>query len=222
MKICLVNSDIYRLNFFSEALKNHELYKALDYPCAQVFLKGTSVDIILANLSTCSLDIFNFVKIYNISSPVILLSENMDERLVISCLYAGAIDVLPYSISSSLLLAKLNAVYKASLRDTSPISIEIGAVKLCPQSGTCYVKGREVCLPKKEFDILKLLISHPNRIWNKEDIITKVWGYDPPSCDKLVETHICWLRKIIEEDSSNPKYIKTVRGYGYKFADYEL
>ncbi|MEM9980201.1 MAG: helix-turn-helix domain-containing protein, partial [Cyanobacteria bacterium P01_D01_bin.2] len=66
------------------------------------------------------------------------------------------------------------------------------------------------------FKILELFMGRPHRVWSRDQIIDRVWGYDFMGDNKTVDVHIRWLREKLEEDPSKPKYVKTVRGFGYR------
>jgi two-component system phosphate regulon response regulator PhoB len=78
------------------------------------------------------------------------------------------------------------------------------------------VDEREVELSPKEFKILAMLMGAPGRVFSREELLEQVWGLDFYGDTKTVDVHIRWLREKVEEDPSNPKYIQTVRGFGYR------
>ena len=93
-----------------------------------------------------------------------------------------------------------------------------------------YVDGLEVCrqirrdstvpiimLTAKEFELLRLLLSHPNRVFTRDFLLEHIWGYDYYGSTRTVDMHISRLREKIEDDPASPTYIVTVRGVGYKF-----
>ncbi len=79
-----------------------------------------------------------------------------------------------------------------------------------------FVNEREIALTSKEYDLLLLLLSHPNRVFSKEELFEKVWGLDALGDSATVTVHISKLREKIEADPSNPQYIKTIWGVGYR------
>jgi two-component system phosphate regulon response regulator PhoB len=76
--------------------------------------------------------------------------------------------------------------------------------------------GEELTLSPKEFKILELFMSQPRRVWSRDQIIDRVWGYDFMGDNKTVDVHIRWIREKLEVDPSRPQYLKTVRGFGYR------
>ena len=77
--------------------------------------------------------------------------------------------------------------------------------------------GREVELSLKEFELLYLLAGNRNRVFSRDTLLEKIWGYDYMGETRTIDVHIRNLRKKIERDPDNPEHIKTVRGIGYKF-----
>ncbi len=80
--------------------------------------------------------------------------------------------------------------------------------------------GRSLELTSREFEVLALLASHPGRVYHREEIMTHLWGGDFYGEARSADVHIQHIRKKIEPDPKNPRYVQTVRGMGYKFADF--
>lgn len=79
------------------------------------------------------------------------------------------------------------------------------------------VRGVEVSFSPKEFRLLELFMSNPRRVWTREQLLERIWGSDFMGDSKTVDVHIRWLREKLELDPSNPEYLVTVRGFGYRF-----
>ncbi|HEY9906398.1 MAG TPA: helix-turn-helix domain-containing protein, partial [Thermosynechococcaceae cyanobacterium] len=77
--------------------------------------------------------------------------------------------------------------------------------------------GDEVNFSPKEFKLLELFLSYPRRVWSREQLLERIWGPDFIGDSKTVDVHIRWLREKLEVDPSNPEYLMTVRGFGYRF-----
>ncbi|NJK27762.1 MAG: response regulator transcription factor, partial [Coleofasciculaceae cyanobacterium SM2_3_26] len=98
---------------------------------------------------------------------------------------------------------------------TRPCS-RFGEIVLYPQQCRVLVKGKETNLSPKEFRLLELFMSYPRRVWSRDQLLDQVWGHDFVGDSKTVDVHIRWLREKIEDDPSRPKYIVTLRGFGYR------
>ncbi len=96
-------------------------------------------------------------------------------------------------------------------------ALEVGGVRLDPERHECVVRGDEVQLPLKEFELLEQLLSSAGRVVTRDTLIDRVWGTDYVGDTKTLDVHIKRLRSRIEVDPSNPQLITTIRGLGYRF-----
>jgi len=90
-------------------------------------------------------------------------------------------------------------------------------VTIYPQECRVTVRGEVVNFSPKEFKLLELFLRHPKRVWSRDQLLEKIWGHDFVGESKTVDVHIRWLREKLELDPSNPQYLVTVRGFGYRF-----
>jgi two-component system phosphate regulon response regulator PhoB len=90
-------------------------------------------------------------------------------------------------------------------------------INLFPEECRVTVRGSEINLSPKEFRLLELFMSYPRRVWSREQLIEQVWGPDFLGDTKTVDVHIRWLREKLEANPSQPEYLITVRGFGYRF-----
>ncbi len=95
--------------------------------------------------------------------------------------------------------------------------MEYKDIVLYPQQYRVLVKGEEVSLSRKEFALLLLFMQNPKRVFSRDLLIDRVWGADFMGDTKTVDVHIRWLRSKIEEEPSQPSYLLTIRGFGYRF-----
>ena len=95
-------------------------------------------------------------------------------------------------------------------------NIIIRALKIQKASRQVFINGEEVNLPQKEFELLLFLAGNPNRVYGREELFEKIWGLDSLGDSATVTVHIGRIREKIESSSSNPQYIETVWGAGYK------
>jgi DNA-binding response OmpR family regulator len=150
---------------------------------------------------------------------VLILTSRNDEADKIKILAAGADDFMTKPFS----LAEVEVRVEALLRRIRYIHPN-QAQRLVFKQLAINPEGREVTLNDKplaltalEFNILHFLASHPGQAWSRPQLIQKIWGCDYVGDGRVVDVHIGQLRKKMEYDSSTPEFIKTVRGYGYKF-----
>lgn len=153
--------------------------------------------------------------------PILMLTARGDEVDRILGLELGADDYLTKPFSTRELIARLRALRRRIQLDqatpTAVTELGEGPVKLLLNSRQAFVNGREVMLRYKEFELLSLLVSRAGDVVTRADLFDQIWGTDWLGDTRTLDVHIRWLREKIEEDSSHPRYIQTVRGVGYLF-----
>lgn len=153
-------------------------------------------------------------------TPVILLTSRKEETDRIAGLEMGADDYVVKPFSPQELVSRVRAV----LRRTEPGTTELAEKPLTfddllidPQTHLVTVRGEEKSLTAKEFDLLVLLARHPRQVFSRNHLLESVWGESEYIDPGTVTVHIRRLREKIEPDPSNPRYLHTVWGVGYKF-----
>ena len=156
--------------------------------------------------------------------PVILLTAKSDEISKVVGLEVGADDYLAKPFGIHELMARIKALLRRadySTQVAEPIKsedeIRIDEIVINKTRRTVVVRGEEIELSMKEFDLLYLLASNRGIVFSRVNLLESVWGYDYIGETRTVDVHISNLRKKVEEDDAHPVYIKTVRGVGYKF-----
>jgi two-component system response regulator RegX3 len=158
------------------------------------------------------------------SVPIIMVTAKSSEIDTVVGLEVGADDYVtkPYRIRE--LVARIRAQLRRSAMDqTGEIerpgtsTLKVGEVSLDPDEHRVTVKGDEISLPLKEFEVLHLLLANAGRVLTREVLIDRVWGSDYVGDTKTLDVHIKRLRAKIEDDPAAPTRIVTIRGLGYKF-----
>ena len=155
--------------------------------------------------------------------PVLMVSAKKDKIDKIRGLGLGADDYITKPFSPSELVARVTAHISRYERLTSkgeePVNyvINIGNLSIDKNARRVFINDEEVSLTNKEFDLLVFLASNPNVVFSKDTIFDKIWGLDAIGETSTVTVHINRIREKIEDDSSNPQYIETVWGAGYRF-----
>lgn len=153
--------------------------------------------------------------------PIIMLTAKSSEADMLKGLGIGADDyiVKPFSLKS--LLARMEAVLRRAEDDLTPMlhrkTYFNGDLTVDFDNRIAYKNSEEIKLTPNEYKILKVLISHPNKVFTREDLIFEAFGNDFDGFDRTIDSHIKNLRSKIESNSKNPVYIKTIHGVGYKF-----
>lgn len=133
-------------------------------------------------------------------------------------LNTGADEYLVKPFSPRELVARVNALFRRlEVNNSLILSLDDGNVQINKENRIVKIKGKEVILTPNEFDILYTLAANKGMVFTREQLIDKVFGMDFEGFDRTVDVHIKNIRKKIEEDSRNPKYILTVTRIGYKF-----
>jgi two-component system phosphate regulon response regulator PhoB len=151
--------------------------------------------------------------------PILILSAKASETDRVLGLEVGADDYLTKPFSMRELIARCRALLRRQRLSSLPQTpmLQMRDVTLYPQECRVMVRGKEVNLSPKEFRLLELFMSYPRRVWSREQLIDQVWGADFLGDTKTVDVHIRWLREKLEQDPSQPEYLITVRGFGYRF-----
>ena len=165
------------------------------------------------------LDICRLLRYQGDITPILVVSAKSSETDRVLGLEVGADDYLTKPFSMRELVARCRALLRRQrYSNSSPSSVQkYRDINLYPQECRVIVRDIEVNLSPKEFRLLELFMSYPRRVWSREQLIEQVWGPDFLGDTKTVDVHIRWLREKLEAEPSQPEYIITVRGFGYRF-----
>jgi DNA-binding response OmpR family regulator len=153
--------------------------------------------------------------------PIILLTAREEELDRVSGLAMGADDYVVKPFSPRELVERVKAILRRS-RPVSPQSAAIrsfGGLELDPEKHRVARNGRQVTLTSSEFKILHALMSSPGKAFSREELLNHCYRHGEAVIDRVIDVHVGKLRQKIEDDPSNPRYILTVRGHGYRFSD---
>ena len=153
------------------------------------------------------------------SVPIIMLTAKDGEVDKVVGLELGADDYVTKPFSSRELVARMRAVLRrlGDSEELLPPTIEAGSVRIDIERHVVSVRGENITMPLKEFDLLEFLVRNSGRVLTRNQLIDRVWGADYVGDTKTLDVHIKRLRAKIEIDPSTPIHINTVRGLGYKF-----
>lgn len=154
--------------------------------------------------------------------PIIMLTALDDSVDRIRGLELGADDYLVKPFGFKELEAHVRAMLRRIRLDqgnTAPQKIIAGAITLDLSAHTVARSGKELTLRQKEFEILTLLMTNIGKVVTREQLFDEVWGTDWLGDTRTLDVHMSWLRAKLEDDPTNPVYLQTVRGVGYRFVD---
>lgn len=145
-------------------------------------------------------------------SLIVFLTARAEDYSQIAGFEAGADDYVTKPIKIKVLLSRIIALLRRSLKTDTKSAIEINDLVIDEDRYVIIKEGEEISLPKKEFKLLKLLASNPNKVFSREEIFSRVWGDDVIVGDRTIDVHVRKIREKIGLEN-----IKTVKGVGYKF-----
>lgn len=188
-----------------EALEKHASYRP---------------DLILLDLGLPDIDGFEIIRRLRTHSttPIVVLSVRGAERDKVNALDLGADDYLTKPFGVDELLARIRVELRHSARPThgNASVFRTGSLEMDLERRRVLVSGREVHLSPTEYDLLKALVAHPNRVLTDRMLLSQVWGSEYGSGDNYLHVYIARLRKKIEPNPQSPRYLITEPGVGYR------
>jgi DNA-binding response OmpR family regulator len=186
---------------------------------ALVAIGGGPADVVLIDLMLPGMDGFEVCRAIRKSSdvPIVMVTARADTHDVVAGLEAGADDYMTKPLQPKELSARIRALLRRA-RPAEPgrAHLRFGDLEVVPDEGVVRRDGDEVHLTKTEFRLLCELASAPGRVFSREQLLERVWGYDYFGDGRLVDVHVRRLRTKVEPDAANPRHVVTVRGLGYK------
>jgi len=228
-KILIVDDEpsIVTLIQFNLEKAGYETITATDGRQAVELAQNETPDLMILDIMLPELDgmeVLKELRKNQVDIPVILLTAKDEEFDKVLGLELGADDYMTKPFSTRELAARVKAV----LRRFEPIKqtkgqteqnevYEIGDLVVNVDSFEASLKGEYIELTPKEFELLVYLVKHQSKVLTRDQLLNAVWNYDFAGDSRIVDVHVSHLREKIEEDTRQPKYIKTIRGIGYKF-----
>jgi DNA-binding response OmpR family regulator len=152
-------------------------------------------------------------------TPVVFLTARSDEVDRVLGLEIGGDDYMTKPFSPRELIARIKAHLRREELDAAPTDVTLGPFRLDRTARRIFQKGAELELTTTEFNLLDFLLSHPGRAYSRDQLLEAVWGEQRYVTPRTVDVHVRRLRERIEEQPDDPKYLTTVRGFGYRFEE---
>ena len=153
--------------------------------------------------------------------PIIMLTAKGEDMDKILGLEYGADDYITKPFNILEVKARIKAIMRRTqtkaAQEQKEKVVQAGDLVMDCDARRVSIKGKDINLTAKEFDVLELLVLNPNKVYSRENLLNLVWGYDYPGDVRTVDVHIRRLREKIEENPSDPKYVHTKWGVGYYF-----
>lgn len=225
-KVLIVDDEEHILELLKFNLSNagYRVSTANNGVDAVSLAKEVKPDLILLDLMLPGLDGFDVCKEVKRNketskAAIIMLTAKGEELDKILGLELGADDYMtkPFSIRELLARAKAVLRRRGAVEEVEGEVYESGRLKVDFERHEVLIEGKKVDMTLKEFELLEILIKNKGKILQRETLLDKVWGYEYIGETRTVDVHIRYLRKKIEEDDKNPKFIETIRGVGYRF-----
>jgi DNA-binding response OmpR family regulator len=178
------------------------------------------LDVMLPGMS--GVEVLRVLRRDGVGTPVIMVSAKGDEIDRVVGLQVGADDYVTKPFSRPELLARIEAVLRRHrgepIGEERSERIQVGQVLVDVGRRRVTIGERPLHLTTKEFDLLVFMASHPGRIFTRDQLLARVWGYDYAGDGRTVDVHISWLRSKLREPEGR-NYFRTVRGVGYAFGE---
>ncbi|HHV61947.1 MAG TPA: response regulator transcription factor [Firmicutes bacterium] len=222
-KILIVDDDRYVTELLEIYLKREgfEVRSASDGVTALSLAADIKPDLVILDIMLPGVSGWEVCRKLRTSSdvPVIMLTAKGEKLDKLKGFELGTDDYVTKPFDADELVERVKAFLRRARPDAFGGGDEVRHADLYMnrRSRSVEVKGREITLSPKEFDLLWYMASNPNRVFNRDELLEKVWGYEYFGGVRTVDTHIKQLRQKIEEDPDAPRYIHTVWGVGYKF-----
>jgi DNA-binding response OmpR family regulator len=152
-------------------------------------------------------------------TPVVFLTARSDEVDRVLGLEVGGDDYMTKPFSPRELIARIKAHLRREELDLAPPDVTLGPFRLDRTARRIFQNGAELELTTTEFNLLDFLLSHPGRAYSRDQLLEAVWGEQRYVTPRTVDVHVRRLRERIEEQPDDPKYLTTVRGFGYRFEE---
>lgn len=223
VKVLVVDDERNLVNLIRGYLEREgfEVYEALDGKAALERARSVEPDVVILDWMLPGMDGMEVLRELRRSSEayVIMLTARTEEMDRIVGLSAGADDYLIKPFSPGELVARIRAMLRRP-RGGLPgaeAPLEFGELTIDPARREVRLRGEEVDLTALEFDLLAAMASRPGLVFTRNQLLERVWGDTYFGSDHVVDVHVANLRKKIGDDFANPRFVRTVRGVGYRF-----
>ena len=154
-------------------------------------------------------------------TPILMLTARRQTMDKVAGLRTGADDYVTKPFQMAELLARIESLLRRSTQVTAAVGshYQFGSVHIDTRRVEVSRDGAPVALSAREFQLLRYFVEHRGATLSREELLREVWGYGVAPSTRTVDVHVAWLRQKLESDPKNPKWILTVVGLGYKFAD---
>lgn len=200
----------------------YQFFEAYNGKQALEIIESNEIHLVLLDIMMPVMDgIETLTRLRQFSNiPVIFLTAKSEEVDMIMGLNIGADDYITKPFRPMEVTARVKSHLRRFLQlgagDIKPETLRIGGVELNDKAKQVLVDGETISLTPTEYEILKLLMEHPNEVFSPKEIYRRIWKENPYGTENIVAVHIRHIREKIEIDATNPRYLKVIWGQGYK------
>jgi DNA-binding response OmpR family regulator len=198
-----------------------QILRAYDGRRALELIREQQPHIIILDLMLPIVDGLDVTRIIRMESriPLIMLTARTTEHDKLLGLDLGADDYLTKPFSPRELMARVRAILRRTqaANDTQPTQVQFGELEISYRNREVHMAGKLVHLTPKEYGLLEAMAREPGRAFSRADLVRLVLGVDYEGLDRTIDVHLMNMRRKIEPDPTNPVFIQTVYGYGYRF-----
>ncbi|MFD2699036.1 response regulator transcription factor [Paenibacillus shunpengii] len=227
-RILIVEDDPYIAELQRDYFQLHDYEADLSLDGSEGLNKALhgGYDLVILDLQLPGIDGFEICRQIRekLDVPILIVSAKKEEIDKIRGFGLGADDFITKPFSPNELVARAKAHmaryerFTRMKQEVPQATIDIRELSINKASHRVFLRGKEIMLTVKEFEVLVFLAEHPNRVFKKEELFERIWGFKSNGEIATVTVHISRIREKIEADPSNPQFIETVWGAGYRFA----
>lgn len=219
-KILIIDDEEFTVNLIAHLLekKGYEVIKAFRAEEGLRKAYRNHPDLVLLDIMMPEMDGFEVCRrLRELSDvPIIFITAKSEVKDVVKGLELGADDYITKPFNPREVVARVRTVLRRSQPQAASAILHIGDLEMDVDSHLVTLRGEAVDLTRTEFIILKTLMQNPNHVFTRAELISRSLGHEYESIERTLDSHIRNLRKKIEPDTSQPRYIQTVYGVGYK------
>ena len=224
-RILIIEDDLSIREAIAHALQqeNYEVIAAADGTAGlELMQQGKSaiafdlliLDLLLPDMN--GFDLCQQIRYQGSNLPILMISAKSSEGDRVAGLDLGADDYLPKPFGMRELIARCRVLLRR-WDVPAPSLLTVRDIVMNLQMASVFVRGQEISLSPKEFQLLEMLMLHPRQVLSREQLMKQVWGKESTGDYKTLDVHIRWLREKLEVNPSQPEYLITMRGFGYRF-----
>lgn len=220
VSLLIADDDDLLRNLVKEVLEEqgYQVYEAADGEEAlDIFWEHSEIVLVILDIMMPKLDGLAVLDEIRERSdvPILMLTALGDSSSELSCLKHGASDFVSKPFHYEILVERVKNLLKLT-KTQNLENIQLGILEIDPVGHKVYVRGKEVILNNKEFQLLEFLVNNKSIVLSREKILDRIWGYDYDGDIRTIDTHVKMLRASLGEAGN---YIKTIRGIGYSFEE---